>query len=618
METISIDDLGTNSWIETSKNAPAAFACKGLALYSFPPLLHATESNSGYVVAILINTSTYEQENCTGFNDNDNVPFVYENVTYQNVQEVPEAKRDLARICKFGTYPDLAIRYIKFGTRSDIIGTYAKYSTFPAIFITASWTIPASVNIGGAVIPGQIGALPDVGDFVSLLVHNLVPKFGYSLCGNVRGRTTETATTYNFDLGTSVEPDRSFCVTLQVSSRLVATGLVNRTPFQQCVLEGLSQIRDHLRARKRPIVKNNVVSYTDYVDAALSVEFMLPDNKKGLVESLNWLMRKGYQEIKLQPKMDGVRMGAFRCGNTIGMATRGNKVAAISQLFADEVMSIISKLEALTHVDGIVLDGELYLHHVPQGMYCHLNAKKGQPDVAYKGPLVSLELAKITGANNAFGNGGATDMRDRYLANVLEYHLFSFFSLNPSWKDPGAFARGVLLERCAPIDPINCDHWEGNENGWKHAGPKVYVTPFMPVNMTIESLTLGLDAYLCAHYEGAIIYTNSVYTCGRTSAILKLKPTEQEWFQIVGVQPEKSGEYANLVYAYNGNAYVASGYFNAQQKTSFYKNSQLFIGKWALIKYQKENQMTVANGGLRDPKILFIANIPGGAPIHIE
>ncbi len=402
----------------------------------------------------------------------------------------------------------------------------------------------------------------------------------------------------------SKEEDRYLYVTAQIYITPIEAK-AKRTQLEQGILEGISQLRpmivkDHMRPWINTREPSESEIFASEAENTENVEPMLAYDGKSVEDIVEKLCKLGHHNVFVQPKLDGMRLMAFLRGDRVLMQTRQGICHPIAKHFEDSLKEIFKKLPP-----GIVLDGELYIHKVPEGLMQHLSSKQVSNANPYIGRLVPMQLGKIPGAAKSYGGTGKATIRNRALVDVLEFHVFTCIA--PSLT---ALERYNLLTTAIHID-TEVVHWTQSGGNWVKTGPQVYLVFANHAN-TAQDIQQNLDLFLQHGYEGLMIYNaDAPYHPGRTWNLIKLKPTETEWFQIVGAQPENgSNGMANLVYFHEGKHCVASGFFSDDAKRLFYVRANEFVGLWALIKFQKITVDSLNGPSLRDPKILYLATKP--------
>lgn len=443
--------------------------------------------------------------------------------------------------------------------------------------------------------------------------------------------------TIHFPCAHPAEPDRMETVAVQVFRTPVEAGKAGRSPFQQAVLEGLSEARkavskDKMLPASGPPAPGRaelfaVEAHDALVEAALeSLEPMLAQDGKTPEGVAAALGKRGVSEVFFQPKLDGLRLLCSRRGDGVAMVTRQGTTHRISEILGAEIVPYLDGLERELG-PGVVLDGELYVHRVPAEIEICVSLsdkewttqRGGRPlPKAWAGPLVPTQLGKITGAASSLQRGGGRSVateRNRALLEVLEYHVFTYF--RPGDRSP-ALERHKLLARHLPLDTLGAAHYAETEDGrYAHAGGRVWLVPAAPGRVgEVESYARHVKGF---EYEGAMIYSaGAPYRHGRTWDLVKLKGTETEWFLVTGAAPEEGSPTANILYRYGDRDYVASGFFSYAAKRKFYDMGGSLRGLYAYIRFQKVTQSTAGGGALRDPKVLYLSRTSGGAPVDAE
>jgi hypothetical protein len=419
---------------------------------------------------------------------------------------------------------------------------------------------------------------------------------------------------------------------MNITAQVFVTPIVpaaKRNIHQQSMLEGISQMRKQItKAGMRPYLKgrapleNEIFASQecDEEDVGRGVTAMLSQDGRGMSELVAAHIKlPGADTGKsfIQPKLDGIRVLSVRRLGEVIMFTKGGKICPIVAEFKAELMRIFDKLPA-----NAILDGELYIHEIPDGMLEKVStpAKELRVDCdPYVGPLVPVELGKILGAAQSYGGKGAPTKRNESLAKSLEYHIFTMICPNDT---DGARVRYDRLKTIVQEDTLE-SHWEERNGKWRKKGSKIYLVPALDVpteiyskdekkrNAGIKEMNVIMEEILSMGYEGIMVYNGSAqYHSGKRSwDLIKLKHTETEWFLIVGVEKETSGKMmANLIYQHNGENFISGGKFSAATKKLFCEHPEVVIGKWAEIRFQKKNTGEI----LRDPKVLNIAELVDG------
>lgn len=428
---------------------------------------------------------------------------------------------------------------------------------------------------------------------------------------------------------------RYMTITAQTFPTMI-TGQQTRTSHQQAILEALSIIRVAIHKDKMLEWDPSATDLAEgqmfpaeaiAVEGGFSVTPMLAQDGENVANTIRECSTRGFlRNVYVQPKLDGMRMMFHREGADIVAHSRGGIRHAIAAEFVNEIAPIIHALET-KHGAGIVLDGELYIHETPYSMLIAVGEKRPSkrtaagkafvPTYPFAGPLVPSQLNKITGAVKSYDGKDETVERNAPLVSVLEFHVFNFFHIN---KKSTYGERYNELREMVPMDVIGRSHWNRRTDGsWTRVGPRVLLVPMIPCGSQ-DDLERGLNFALDNNYEGVIVGNSMApYQCKRTWDLIKIKPTETEWFQITGIVPEKSGlPMANLKYLHAGNEYVASGLFSDSEKQFFYANPHKVSGLWGNIRFQKITVGAASGGALRDPKILALATGPGAKGVTVK
>jgi ribA/ribD-fused uncharacterized protein len=472
----------------------------------------------------------------------------------------------------------------------------------------------------------------------------------------------------------------------------IDTGKAGRSILQQLVLEGMSAVRQALKKDKQlPYSRTAMrrhgalfgVVAEEMDDDGLVAEIellqmrpMLAQDGVSAEQAVATLKKRKISRVFIQPKLDGMRLLAFESGppssRTLMMITRQGTVHPIAAEFEKAVLPVLANLRqrlGLSPAAALSLDGELYVHMIPAGTMTEIsmsdrdwqrmalpsaskvrrstapgNLGTGVPGGANVegsarpcvgvGPLVPIQLNKITGAASSYGKGGLAGQRNASLVALLEYHVFTFVVARHSVLTPDgpvdpalmtAWDRYALLSQIIGPDQFGAAHYTVNAGPGGHVmvreGPRVRLVPALsPSVLDAVSLEAAAAEAVRSGYEGVMIYNaDGAYETKRSWNLIKLKATETEWFQVTGTVQERNLELANIRYLYGGQEYRTSGFFSDAVKSLMYRREDLFAGRWALIRFQKITQEARNGGGaLRDPKVICIADVREGDPIDLE
>lgn len=194
-----------------------------------------------------------------------------------------------------------------------------------------------------------------------------------------------------------------------------------------------------------------------------------------LANSWEKCKKKVEYPVDVQRKLDGVRCMAFWHGDEVKLLSRGGKEYKVAHL-SEELAGFLP--------EGMVLDGEIYIHGTPLNMINRL-VKKPRP-----GPEGSAQL---------------------------EYHVYDCFYMGETdvpWSD----RRHEIYNRLGMQDTgkvVGCLHWEANNEEEIH-------------NLQAKFIQEG--------YEGAIVRClDGDYNLGhRSRKLLKVKSFIDDEFRVVG------------------------------------------------------------------------------------
>lgn len=399
------------------------------------------------------------------------------------------------------------------------------------------------------------------------------------------------------------DKDRITVVTMQTTVTDFYKGSQKRSALEQAYLEGLSFIRKQLTrgasllyektGEYRPGALFPVIYKNDTDTSTLSP--MLAHDGKNITDAIK-TVSKAYDGAFMQPKYDGVRYMVYMDEGTIVMKSKGGLSNPIIKLFAAEFKKAFDAFGPTA-----MFDGELYVHTVPENVLLAISGLPYTGDVM-DGPEVRVECGKISGAATSCIKQGSAYTRNLPLINLLEFRVFTYVDLQHD-RNAGHLKRYEALLNFFQTDSLTDEH----------SRRKITLAPISTDPDFYELVTdLG--------YEGAMVYGNNApYTPGRTKSLLKVKSTETEWVQIVGVVSEAGLPMANLKYRYGNSEHVSSGCFTEENKRLFYERPELFVDKtWALIRFQKVNTTSKGGAALRDPKIKFLSYEKEGEPINLS
>jgi ribA/ribD-fused uncharacterized protein len=454
-------------------------------------------------------------------------------------------------------------------------------------------------------------------------------------------------------------------ISVQTYLNYIDEGKATRSILEQLILEGMSAVRQALKKDKQlphsirvPRLPGALfaVARDEGEDDTIGAELdllrmrpMLAQDGVSAEKAVAAMTKRGVHSVFLQPKLDGMRLLAFESGAPgacrLMMLTRQGTVHPIAAEFEAAVLPVLAALRqklGLTPAAALSLDGELYAHMIPAGTMAEISlpdrewqraasgtvvyttgGSRGDPSPGGAGPLVPIQLNKITGAASSYGKGGVAGNRNASLVALLEYHIFTFVAAGsgvPAW------ARYKVLADLIEPDGFGSAHYISDPRvppgaRMLHEGPRVRLVPALPPAAPNTAwLESAAAAAVASGYEGVMIYdAEGAYEPKRSWNLVKLKATETEWFQVAGTIQERNLELANIRYLYGGHEFRASGFFSDAVKSLMYRREDLFTGRWALIRFQKVTQEARSgDGALRDPKIICIADVREGDPLDLE
>lgn len=580
MYKISYLDLSDNSpqaWRHIASTAVPLFSVSGMDIYAFPPLLNSSKRNSAYVVMCV----------------------------------------------KSAARPDGPALLV----RAKVLSSSTKIAAVP----------PNSAGSASGLVGEMAGW-----DWLATAFIRLFTMCGCRTVGPPGGHMNNDGPAFVLYSEDPDDQGRQETLSIQTFQNEVSEGKAGRTIHEQIILDGLKYVRDNIcRGKMIPHDPNATRAPGELFAVAvdeiqremdsLAMKPMLAQDGRDIENLVEIVRKRKITSVFLQPKLDGIRVLSSIHGDDVAMITRQGTVHPIVREFRAELMPILQTLEQ-TYGSGVILDGELYIHQAPAGMFEAISMADKDWKIANAagsltpniGTLMPMQLNKIMGAAGSYGKGSVAECRNRPLAAVLEYHIFT--CVLPS-KSGSALERYHALSEIVPIADFAKSRFVDIDGRWVHHGPRVQLVParvlsWSDLNTLSSELEDSMSGVLNAGYEGIMVYASSgMYEPGkRTWNLMKLKATETEWFEIVGVEPERGLPLANLRYRYRDSVYVASGFFSDAVKSIFYNHPTRVTGKWALIRYQKITQETRAGGqgALRDPKIIYLSNEIGGPPIDFE
>ncbi len=645
MNVLSVSDLETTAWKSLSL-ASATFTVSNNCIWVFPPLLNKNNVGQGSIILLSDMPMWYNDYNLW-LHNTAKVSFVWKDERYTSVSEfcdkfftddvVRNEKVLLAALtCKFSQHPTLGMALVKLGdhvaTRHGGKGAFLT-EAMPRLLARVRDDLKLTETLAGTLLHAKITSTSNK---VSGSISDPKSDFGkledghrYYFLGRLLSKILSTcrkqqplqnigfklmrdgpAFSYVFD---DVEEGRYLTISLQ-TYLIDVVPKVSRTLVNQLMLEGMAYVRESIKKKLMNPWDPNVemIEGAIFPASGNTSDFtspMLATNGKCLEDLIEQCKKRKFTSIFLQPKLDGVRLMMHMKEGKLVAFTRGGNKHDIGDEFAAEATVILNKLEAV-HGPGIILDGELYIHSVPLGMFNVLNDVAGsKPNV---GNLVPMQVGKINGAAASYELKGDTYKRNKPLIDVLEYHVFTWLKKDVPMP---AFERWTELKKYITLDTLGADHWTPVGNTWTHSGPRIWLVPGVKFDDQTR-IEAALKMVMSKNYEGIMVYNpDAPYEHKRSTSLIKLKTTETEWFQIVGIEPEKNGlESANLIYRYGNSNYVSSGFFSNEMKREFYdayvNDPEKYTGMWAYIRFQKITEHTGSQGALRDPKILRISETP--------
>lgn len=437
------------------------------------------------------------------------------------------------------------------------------------------------------------------------------------------------------------DPGRQIALTVQTYTAGASEGKAGRTLHEQLCSDGISAVRLQLAKHKyRPYDPSapRAAGALFGVEGAAAEDIsairpMLAEDGRDPAAAAAHFAKRGIPAVFIQPKLDGMRLVAALEGEGLVMYTRSGTRHPVAGILAPEILPALRALCAAAGAP-VVLDGELYLHRVPQTLVEEVSLSDAQWGAAaaagrlppLAGPLVPLELNKITGAASSLarGAGGRAAERNARLLHLLEYHVFTAFTLEEYRARAGAGAWARYTRLAGHIRPETPEtlgaHFRPLAGGrWEHCGTRLWLVPCLspPAPPSEPAIAAALGEALRAGFEGVMLYgAEAPYEGRRSPALLKIKGTETEWFPIVGTAPETGLPMANLLYRYGESDHAASGLFSDAVKRYLYAHGGSLIGHYALIRFQKVTK-TAGEGALRDPKVLAVAPHPQAPPLDL-
>lgn len=141
-------------------------------------------------------------------------------------------------------------------------------------------------------------------------------------------------------------------------------------------------------------------------------------------------------------------------------------------------------------------------------------------------------------------------------------------------------------------------------------GPIELLTTFFPD--TIEGVMEHLSTFMSAGYEGIIVRNSAgLYVEKRSTDIMKLKPTREDLYPIVGYQEELSilgaakDSLGAIVCETDGQKFNVGTGFTREQRIKYWKYKERLIGKILKVKYQE-----LTDGGIpRFPVALEVMDV---------
>ena len=244
------------------------------------------------------------------------------------------------------------------------------------------------------------------------------------------------------------------------------------------------------------------------------------------------LLRRMSPIVIVQPKLDGARIRAVWNGSSYVLFSS-------TGLVVNSIPTIQKSLNSIAEdINYITLDGEAY-----------------RPDMKLQ------QIMRIV---------SKTTSVDQYQW-MLSYHIFDIINARDQLNRVlQLFSIKKIFGNTESLELV--PHFPAKQDNWQE-----YLQKFMEM-----------------HYEGIIIRdANALYTCGKQSCILKVKPTKLDEYRILGCTQAISigGEPKGMVGAFNlidstGNHFQASaGRLNHDERAMWWNKKDELPGKICVVKY---------------------------------
>jgi hypothetical protein len=247
-----------------------------------------------------------------------------------------------------------------------------------------------------------------------------------------------------------------------------------------------------------------------------------------------------------QPKLDGIRCFAWRDPDTgkVLLFSRRGKYFDLSIL-----KELAQDLEKVLPEEGIVLDGELYIHEAPD------EASSSTINKIYPMPMQTIASAV---------------KRRSELSSLIQFHVYDLAIPHVSQQD--------RIERLNRL-----------KSSFK--GTRIKLVKTKTLNNSEEVMAFFSKA-MSKKYEGIMIrLLDAPYQFGfRSEYLQKYKEFETDEFEIVGVNEGSGRDEGTAVFVCK--THVGGLTFNAkpigtwEERAEYWKNRESLIGKMVTVKYQ--------------------------------
>jgi len=249
----------------------------------------------------------------------------------------------------------------------------------------------------------------------------------------------------------------------------------------------------------------------------------------------NVVLNRWHPPYIIQPKLNGLRGRAKRQpdGTYLLFSSEGNIIISLPHINRD-----LQKYMTLDHIDG-----EFYSH-----------------ELSMTGASGILSIVKRSNSLHT-------------LSQEIQFHVFDIIDKN------------IQSKRLRQLDEIF------------KAIPQTSSLVRVPYSTKndLEGILESLDAHYSLGFEGIIIRnSNAFYETKRTSSMFKIKPTQKDYYEIIGYEEEISihGEPKNCLGSLRCQTnneepfWVGSG-FTRDQRYDLWINPDALIGKYCYVKYQE-------------------------------